>query len=274
VGELGLEHHRAGSGEPLFLIHGLGACWQVWTPVLEALQAKHELLAVSLPGYGQSAPLAGDPTVPALVDAAERAMDAVGWETAHLAGNSMGGWIAAELAARGRARSVVALSPAGLGTAKELDYTAGLLKATYAIAQRIAPHADRIARSALGRRMFFGHVCAHPERLDPESIAYQLRMFAGSPSFRRTLDSFYDRMPRGLEQIRCPFRVAWGTRDMILPARQGPRWQRIVPGAELIPFEGIGHVPMIDDPELTARTILEVTAPAKPSPEPRAAAPA
>ena len=72
------------------------------------------MLALSLPGYGKSAPVAGEPTVTALVDAVEEAMDAAGWDTAHIVGNSMGGWIAAELAARGRARTMVGTSPAGM----------------------------------------------------------------------------------------------------------------------------------------------------------------
>jgi pimeloyl-ACP methyl ester carboxylesterase len=274
VAEIGLEHRRAGNGEPLVLIHGIGSCWQVWAPILPALEAKHDVLALSLPGYGKSAPVDGEPTVPRLVDAVEEAMDAVGFETAHVAGNSLGGWIASELAARGRARSAVALSPAGLWTRKELDYSVRLLKASRAGAKLIAPRVDLIARSALGRRLLFSQACARPERLDQESAAYQLRVFAESPSFDATLD-WIDRgheMPRGLERIECPFRVAWGSRDLILPPRQGPRWERIVPGCELVPFPGLGHVPMVDDAELTARTVLEVTIAAKPSPERPAAA--
>ena len=68
----------------------------------------------------------------------------------------MGGWIAAELAARGRARTVVATSPAGLYTAKELDYASRILRFSFAAAQRLAPHAERITATAAGRRLAFG----------------------------------------------------------------------------------------------------------------------
>jgi pimeloyl-ACP methyl ester carboxylesterase len=84
--------------------------------VLDRLERGHEVLAMSLPGYGESPPLEEEPTVPALVDAVERELDSAGWDTAHIVGNSMGGWITAELAARGRARSGVAIDPAGLWT--------------------------------------------------------------------------------------------------------------------------------------------------------------
>ena len=257
---LSLHHHRAGSGEPLVAIHGIGSTWQVWKPVLPALEERHDVLAISLPGYGESAALAGDPTVPALVDAVEAAMDEVGFDTAHLVGNSMGGWIAAELAARGRARRAVVLSPAGLYTRREVGFTRRSLETSYALAQRIAPHAERLCSTATGRRLAFGQVYARPERLDPGEAAYALKMFAGSPSFLRTLDDMSSRKPRGLETIGVPVRVIWGTRDLLLPRRQGPRWARIVPGAELVELPRLGHVPMGDDPPLAATKILEVTA--------------
>ena len=154
--EVALEHRRSGDGEPLVAIHGIGSCWQVWNPVLPALEEHHDVLAPSLPGYGLSEPMAGVPTVTALTDAVEEAMDAAGWDTAHLVGNSMGGWIAAELAARGRARTMVGISPAGLYTAKELAYASRVLRSSFSAAQRLAPYAERITASAAGRRLAFG----------------------------------------------------------------------------------------------------------------------
>lgn len=256
-----LEQRRAGAGEPLVLIHGIGSCWQVWTPVLDTLESHHDVLAIDLPGYGRSPPADGEPTVPALVDAVERAMDQAGLGTAHLAGNSMGGWIAAELAARGRARTVVALSPAGLWTPGEWRYSRAILRATHAVAPLVSPAAGLLARAAVGRRLMFWHVCARPDRIHPASAAYQARAYASSPSFLRTLAWIGDgpRMPQGLDRIDCPFRVAWGTRDLLLPFRQARRWERLVPTAELARLEGLGHVPMSDDPELTARTILALS---------------
>lgn len=264
MGEIALHHRRAGEGEPLVAVHGIGSTWQVWKPVLPALEERHDVLALSLPGYGESPPVAGEPTVPALVDAVEEAMDTAGLETAHIVGNSLGGWIAAELAARGRARTVVATSPAGMWTGKELKYSRAVLRSSFAAAQRLAPHAERITATAAGRRLAFGMTYAHPERLDPADAAYAIRVFAGSPSFVRTLDWIEARheMPRDLHSIDCPFRVVWGTRDLLLPVRQAPRWAAHVRGAEVVRLPGVGHVPMGDDPAATAAKILEVTAPA------------
>ncbi len=271
--EVTLEHRRSGDGEPLVAIHGIGSCWQVWKPVLPALEAKHDVLSPSLPGYGKSAPLEGTATVTRLVDAVEEAMDAAGFDTAHVVGNSMGGWIAAELAARGRARTVVAISPAGLYTEKELTYASRVLRSSFAAAQRLAPHADRITASAAGRRLAFGLMYSHPERLDAGDAAHALKVFAGSPSFLETMEWIEGgQMPLDLHSIDCPVRIVWGSRDMLLPVRQAPRWAKHVKGAEVVRLPGLGHVPMGDDPVETAAKILEVTAAPISAREPQAAA--
>ena len=216
--------------------------------------------------------MAGEPTVPALVDAVEEAMDAAGLDTAHIVGNSMGGWIAAELAARGRARTVVAISPAGLYTAKELDYASRILRSSFAAAQRLAPHAERITATAAGRRLAFGMMYAHPERLDPGDAAYGLKVFAGSPSFLRTMswiETGADAARPSLDRLPVQGRLGHPR-----PAAAG------APGAALG-----GHVAArrwcgcpawatcrwATTRRLTAAKILEVTAPAG-AREPQAAA--
>ena len=262
----------------MVLIHGIGSSWRVWKAVIPSLEARHEVLAPSLPGYGESPPLDREPTVPALADAVERELDAAGFERAHLVGNSLGGWISAELARRGRALSAVAISPAGLWTRKELDFSLRSLDLTYASSRRMAPHADRLTRSAALRTLLFAQVQARGWRSDPEESAYAIRAMAESPSFQDTKDWIArDRaMPEGLGDIRCPFLVVWGTWDFLLPLRQARRWQRLVPGAELRELPTLGHVPMADDPELVSETVLDFVerAGARPRPEPRAAAPA
>jgi pimeloyl-ACP methyl ester carboxylesterase len=230
--------------------------------VIERLEQRHDVLAVSLPGYGDSPPLDEEPTVPALVDAVEREMDAIGWDRAHIAGNSLGGWITAELAARGRARTGVAIDPAGLWTPKELRYSRACLRQRYASAKRFAPLADRLMRSRLGRAIAFGQVQSRGWRNDPEEAAYAIKALAGSPSFPKTLD-WIERnraMPEGLADIECPFLVVWGSWDLLLLPRQAKRWERLVPGAEVRMLPRLGHVPMADDPDAVAGLIEQFVA--------------
>ena len=269
-----LHLHRGGSGEPLVLIHGIGSCWQIWEPVIDGLEQEHEVLAIDLPGYGGTPALEGEPTVPALVDAVESAFDDLGLERPHLAGNSMGGWIAAELAARGRAATVTAISPAGLWLRREFLYSYALLRGTLALGRRVAPRAETATRSRIGRRLIFGHACVRGDRIEPDSAAHQLRAYAQSPSFVTTLDWIRreQAMPRGLERIACPFTVAWGSRDVLLPPRQAQRWARLIEDARMVWLPGLGHAPMADDPGLVTRTILEGIARAGQSLAPRARA--
>lgn len=262
MADLVLHHRREGTGEPLIAIHGIGSTWQVWSPVLPALEARHDVLSLSLPGFGESPPLVGRPTVPALVDSLEDAMDAAGLETAHLVGNAMGGWIAAELAARGRARSVAAICPSGLWTPRELRYASSVLNSMHETAVRLEPYADRICASAVGRRMAFSPFYARAEHLYPDEAAYQVRMMAGSESFSETLSWMGEgNRPQGLDRITCPFGVIWGTRDRVVHRRQGTRWEQQVATAELVELPRLGHVPMSDDPKVVAKQILAVTAP-------------
>ena len=105
--------HRGGSGTPLVLLHGFTDTWRTWDLVLPALQRRHDVLAPTLAGHAGGPRLTGPLTETLLVEAIEQAMDDAGFATAHIAGNSLGGYLALQLAARGRARSVVALAPAG-----------------------------------------------------------------------------------------------------------------------------------------------------------------
>src|SRR5687767_8665341 len=111
-----LNIERKGQGEPLLLLHGIGGELCIWEPVLEALARRADVIAVDLPGFGRSPALPEGvvPTPGALAAAIARLLDELAIDSAHLVGNSLGGWVALELAAISRARSVTALCPAGL----------------------------------------------------------------------------------------------------------------------------------------------------------------
>lgn len=258
-----LSGHRGGSGEPLVLIHGIGSYWGVWRPVLGALEERHDVIALDLPGYGSSPPLPGGatPTVPALAEAVEAELDRLGIETAHMGGNSLGGWIGLELARRGRARSVVALSPGGMWRLERL-YVQASLRLTRVATVAAAPFAERLMLSRLARRGLWLMFVARPAQIPPEDAAEAIRMYAGAPSFWATLRWTWGNSAEGLDQIRCPVLIAWGTRDRLLWPRQARRFGEAIPGAEVRMLPGLGHAPMSDDPELVAATILDFIEPA------------
>jgi pimeloyl-ACP methyl ester carboxylesterase len=256
-----LLQHRSGEGPPLVLLHGLGGDWRTWAPILPALERHHEVLALDLPGHGAVAPLTRRPTVAAVTDAVEAELDALGIEHPHVAGNSVGGRFALELAIRGRAATVVALSPSGLEAPPERALVFAADQLLRVRAKTAVRWRERLAAHAVGRTLVLGGPHARPWRLAAGEAAHEIERIAGARAFQSTLlwSGMAD-VPRGLRRIRCPTRLAFGVADLLLGALTAPRYAALIPGAELVALPGCGHVPMGDDPALVARTVLDVTA--------------
>jgi pimeloyl-ACP methyl ester carboxylesterase len=255
---MGLDHHRGGSGEPLVLIHGIGHTWRGWKPMLPLLEERFDVLAVDMPGFGHSEPFPPhvDSTPEALADAVEDEMARAGFDRAHIAGNSLGGWVALELARRGRAETVTALSPAGLQHGRERDWGAGILRGMRWLA-RNAPPAEPLLRNPVTRSLLAGPSLGRPGLKDPDELIEETELFANCPGFEATLPHTFHAQPRGLTTLDTPVLILWGTLDVILLPRQGRRFERLIPGAELRYVNGIGHVPMSDAPEELAGAITE-----------------
>src|SRR3954467_1139618 len=133
-------------------LHGFTDTWRTWELVLPALEQGHDVLAPTLAGHAGGPPLPDPATDSALLDAIERTLDEAGWATAHVAGNSLGGYLALRLATRGRARSVVALAPAGGRQDDSWRDTLARQARIYEQTKRAAPRADAILATPEGRR--------------------------------------------------------------------------------------------------------------------------
>jgi pimeloyl-ACP methyl ester carboxylesterase len=214
--------------------------------------------------------MGGDPIPPgfrhsiaASVDLAEAELDAAGIDKVHIAGNSLGGWFGIELARRGRARSLVAISPGGgweRGSAEERQ----LLRTFNRLGRLIrmgGPLAPVLGHIGVARNFALRQIVASPEKLTAEQASFLIRA-----PYR--CDAFYDvlrRLPLEPEPTpvpsgTCPVRIVWGSEDRLLPMRgYSERWRRLMPWAEWVVLQGAGHVPMYDDPDHVADLILEVT---------------
>jgi pimeloyl-ACP methyl ester carboxylesterase len=254
-----LNYHRSGTGEPLVLMHGIGSRWQMWEPVLAAVAAQREVIALDLPGFGAS-PMP-PPDTPAGVESLTRLVDEfvsgeLGLDRPHVAGNSLGGWIALELAKQGRVRSATALSPAGFARGADLAYARASLWLTVRAARLIDRRADRVTASVLGRRLVFGQVLARPDRVSAVDAADSVRALARAPWFDATFRAvIHDRFTGG-EQIGVPVTVAWGEKDRLLLPLQVRRAAAVIPSARLVTLTGCGHVPTYDDPAQVAGVLL------------------
>ena len=254
--------HRSGAGEPIVLIHGFSGTRLMWEPVVAELEPSFEVMAVSLAGHVGGPELAGpSASVAALIDAVAHDLDQAGWPTAHLVGNSLGGWIALELARRGRARSVIAFAPAGgweSGTRDERRLRL-LFRRLYWLSQKASPHLDSLVRRPRLRRELLWQVVAHGERVPPAVAAQMIRDSVQTPVYWELMDAIVrDGTPREFDGATCPVLLAWGTRDRIIPSpRYSRRLRELLPRAEFVDLPGLGHVPMAEDPELVERTITE-----------------
>ncbi|MFF9864469.1 alpha/beta fold hydrolase [Streptomyces sp. NPDC013953] len=256
---LSLEYERAGSGEPLLLLHGIGHHWQAWRPVMDILAAEREVIAVDLPGFGASPALPDGvpydlPTVGRVLGALCESLDV---DRPHVAGNSLGGLLALELGREKRVRSVTALSPAGFWVESERRYAFATLRAMRAGAESLPlPVIERMSRTATGRAALTSTIYARPGRRSPEAVVAETLALRHASGFHQTLAAgrnvlFTD------DLAGLPVTIAWGTRDRLLLRRQGVRAKRVMTDARLVRLPGCGHVPMNDDPALVARVLLD-----------------
>jgi pimeloyl-ACP methyl ester carboxylesterase len=249
------------SGEPLVLLHGLGASTRVWEPVVGLLAPEREVHVLDMPGFGEAPGLPDDvePTAANLSAAIQRRCGQLGIERPHVAGNSLGGWVALEMGRAGAAASVTALSPAGLWRKPIGDRTVD----TRRWAQRLRPAISLALHLRPARERMLSTFAARPERI-PAAAGRELVLgwidangYDGANKAMRT----HVFEPAGYP-TEVPVTLAWGALDRLVAP---PRPERRPAGARYIELPEIGHTPMWDDPELVARTLLEGSSVATPA---------
>lgn len=233
----------------------------MWEPVIGRLSEHHDVIAVDLPGFGASPmpPPGTPPGIESLIALVGAFLEATGVERPHVAGNSMGGLMALEMARRGLVRSATALSPAGFANRTEMAYGRGSLWLSVRLARSLAPHARAMFATATGRRLGLSLFLARPERLSAQEAADNTRALAQAPWFDETLPSLRAFEFSADRSIPVPVTVAWGSKDRLLVPRQARRAAQVLPRARVLMLHGCGHVPTWDDPALVASVILDGT---------------
>jgi pimeloyl-ACP methyl ester carboxylesterase len=247
---LKLGYDRLGGGPPLVLLHSLGTDRCVWHPVLEPLSRERDVIAVDLPGFGESDPLpAGKPPAPPLLaDAVAAFVAGLGVDgPPHVGGNSLGGWVALELAASGRARSVTAIAPAGLWP-HALPPKPSIARG---VARAATPVLAALLATSRGRRLALGATMAHPERVPPREALRLVRAYAAAPGYDEVNAAMRAGRFEELDRVRVPLAFGWPDRDRLVA-----RPARLPAAARNVVLRGCGHVPMWDSPEQVTALLL------------------
>jgi pimeloyl-ACP methyl ester carboxylesterase len=256
--DIELVHERRGSGPPLVLFHGFAHRWQGWLPVMDRLAEEREVIAVDLPGFGANPrwPRHRAFTIKALVDDVEAFLAGAGLDHPHVAGNSLGGIVALELARRGAVASATALAPAAFMNLPSRLYVGAVVVGYQALA-RTVPFAVRnvvVVRPVINPLLMA--LAAHPSRFTDADWHALVHGVRHAPTLLLNAHRLWYVFPP-CPDLDVPVTVAWGTRDLILWPRQVRLARRCLPRARFVPLPGCGHVPMYDNPDLVARVLLD-----------------
>jgi pimeloyl-ACP methyl ester carboxylesterase len=261
----GLNAVRLGSGAPMLLLHGIGHRWQAWTPVLDDLARDFEVVAVDMPGFGKSPPLPPPVSLEAGVDRIAGVMDALGWDRAHVVGNSLGGWMALELGLRDRALSVCGLAPAGLW--HDPAAIERRLRRLFALwvggARRAGPTVGLLRFRAVRTLALYG-LFGRPWLIPGAEAIADARGLARS-AFDETFAAGAGLRFTGGRSLDVPVTIAWCSRDPLFsPQRCGV--VELPADTRVAMLRGCGHIPMWDDPPRVLDTIRSTAAGAWRSP--------
>ena len=264
-----LAHTRTGAGAPLVLLHGLGSSRRAWDPVIPALAEHFDVIAVDLPGFGDSGPLPPgvEPRPAALAAAVAGLLDDLGITRPHIAGNSLGGWVALELAGIRPVASLALLSPAGLWRGNVPLYDLASLRAARWLARHVPGVLSRLVGYRLGRALILGQTHGRPFHITPGYARTAIRALGTAPGFDATLRATI-RGYRSGPPIGAPVTVEFGSRDLLL-RRRCRHLDELPPGTRLGSLRHCGHVPMADDPAAVTAFITAASARALPDEERR-----
>jgi pimeloyl-ACP methyl ester carboxylesterase len=241
-----------GDKPPLLFLHGLGGVWQNWLLTIPAFMDTHRCVTFDLPGFGESEMPREEISIPGFAKAANAVCEQLGVENPVVIGNSMGGFVGADLAISfpTRVEKLVLISAAGLSTEYvKREPVLATARAWAALMTRLSSQSDAMLRRPRGRRLALQAVARYPEKLSGP-LAIEIARGAGAPgfndAFRALLNySFRDR----LERIEVPVLIVWGRNDILVPVEDAAAFEHLIgENAHSVIFEDTGHLAMMERP--------------------------
>lgn len=254
-----LEHTRTGTGPVLLLIHGIGSRQEAWDPVLPFLRPHREVVTIDMPGFGRSPMRPGQVMSPrGLAATVAQCCAAAGIVRPHVAGNSLGGWVALELARTGLAASVTGLSPAGLWRSCP-RYTRFQVRYMHDAPAAMGRLIEPVSRVMPLRVAMSANIFGRPWRVPREKMLAEGAAMVGAVGYEPALAAAERLRFTGGMAIDVPVTVAFGRRDVMLGP--GCRLREELPAhTRWLTPGGWGHMPTYDDPEGVAQVLLEGSA--------------
>jgi pimeloyl-ACP methyl ester carboxylesterase len=257
VNTIELAPEQTRDAQPLVFVHGLSGSWQNWLEQLPLLAAERRVITLDLPGFGYSPMPEQKLSIAGYARLLDKLLAQLGVDAAAVVGNSMGGFIGAELAIAfpQRVERLVLVSAAGLSTHEHPGSTRVL--PAMRRAERIlmasgawaATRSDAVARRARLRDAALGVVVRHPDRLPAALAAEQIRG-AGKPGFVQGLEAVLDyEIRERLGEIACPTLIVWGDHDRLISVRDADVFAELIPNSRKVVFEDTGHMSMLERPE-------------------------
>lgn len=237
-------------------IHGLSGSWQNWLENLPEFADTHRCIAMDLPGFGASPMPAEKISIAGYAAAVNELLDRLGVQRAVVVGNSMGGFVGAEVAITFGTwvDKLVLVSAAGLSIEHQRNESVlRLLRLTKDVLAMgtgwLASKSDVLASRRRSRSAMFSIVASHPDRLPGPLVSEQLRG-SGKPGFVDALDALSDYPIRDrLGEIAAPTLVVWGDDDPLVPVRDAWEFGELIPDARVVVYEDTGHVAMLERPD-------------------------
>lgn len=245
-----------GEGPAIVFVHGLSGSWPNWLEQLPVFARDHRVIAMDLPGFGHSSMPREHITISEYARILDELLETLSVDAATLVGNSMGGFVSAELAIAfpQRVERLVLVSAAGISTYRRRDveriepYLRRVASIVAVYTGWTAARSEWIARRPRLRNLTLGLVTRHPSRLPAALAAEQLRG-AGKPGFMQALRANIDYpVQERLPEIACPTLIVWGDEDRVITVRDASVFEELIPNSKKVIFEGTGHMAMLERP--------------------------
>ena len=258
-----MNYVRRGTGKPLLLIHGIGSSHRSWDLIIDELTAERDVIAVDLPGFGETPPLAGETSIRTLADAITEFLAENDLTGIDAVGSSMGARLVLELARRGGVLgAVVSLDPGGFWQGWEIPFFYQSVRLSAQLVNPLQPVLPVLTGNPVGRTLLFAQFSARPWNIPAPVALQELRTFTPTPAFTELLDNLaHGETQRGAPtgSIQQPLVIGWGRQDLVCLPNQSKLALSLFPDAHLHWFSRCGHFPQLDVPEEATQLILDVT---------------